>query len=106
MSKAYGTMVSEARALELLEVEVADAVMQSGVDPELYECALNRIRYRFDQTVPVKPKRHKGKYISDYYTCGNCGSGVTINDNYCWNCGFAIGWDSIRCLTGKDDANG
>lgn len=52
----------------------------------------------------AKPKFHKGKYGKQYdsYTCGHCGHQVKdINDNYCWNCGYRILWDSIRCLTDK-----
>lgn len=52
----------------------------------------------------ARPKFHKGKYGKQYdsYTCGHCGHQVKdINDNYCWNCGYRILWDSIRCLTDK-----
>lgn len=87
-----GTMISEHDALELLEVEVADAVTQCGVDADKYECALNRIRYRFRQCVPVKPKKHKGKYRADFFTCGKCAASLPeAGWNYCPNCGYAIG---------------
>lgn len=51
----------------------------------------------------VKPKFHKGKHKADWYTCGNCGHELLdgVRDNYCWNCGYRIKWDGIRCLTGK-----
>ena len=54
--------------------------------------------------IGAKPKSHKGKYGKQYdsYTCGHCGHQLKdINDNYCWNCGYRILWDSIRCLTDK-----
>lgn len=47
----------------------------------------------------AKPKRHKGKYINDFYTCGNCGSGVAVEHNFCSGCGFRVLWDNPRCLT-------
>lgn len=98
----YGTMMSEDKTLELLEVEVADAVSQCGVDAEDYSRAVNRIKYRFDQCRPVKPKFHKGQYGKKYdsYTCGNCGHTVEVINNYCSNCGYGVKWDNPRCLTG------
>jgi len=51
-----------------------------------------------------KPKYHKGHYGKryEYWTCGNCGARTkdTVLDNYCWNCGYRIIWDSCRCMTG------
>ena len=38
--------------------------------------------------------------LEDYYTCGNCGKRVEIQDNYCSGCGFMIRWNGCRCLTG------
>lgn len=61
---------------------------------------------RYDRiTQGVKPKFHKGKHIKDWYTCGNCGKELFdgVRDNYCWNCGYAIKWDSCRCLTDRGD---
>ena len=50
-----------------------------------------------------KPKFHKGrcgkKY--DYYTCGQCGAGIEIIDDYCYKCGYRVLWDNLRCLTGS-----
>lgn len=103
MSNTHGCMMSEDDALELLETNVPDALLESTIQisADEYERALNRIRFRFDQCKPVKPKRHKGKYVKDFYTCGNCAHSVPeIGWNYCPNCGCAIGWDSTRCLTG------
>lgn len=65
----------------------------------------NRLEYIKDMHNGVKPKFHKGQYGKkyDHYTCGNCASVIQITDNYCWNCGYAVLWDSCRCLTGKDE---
>ena len=61
---------------------------------------INRLEYHRNQAVGVKPRYHKGQVMKDYYTCGNCGYRVVINDNYCPNCGYMIKWDTCRCLTG------
>lgn len=61
---------------------------------------INRLEYHRRQAEGVKPKWHMGDSIKDYYTCGNCGFGVVVNNNYCPNCGYMIKWDSCRCLTG------
>lgn len=92
MSETFGCMMGEKDALALLEVDVADAVSQCGISADDYERALNRVRYRFAQCVPVKPKRHKGRYCKDFYTCGNCAFSVPeAGWKYCPNCGFMIG---------------
>ena len=92
-SNGYGIMCGEEDALTFL---------YSLPVSEKRDRTIERVRYRFDQTKPVKPKFHKGhcgkKY--DSYTCGHCGHGITVINNYCPNCGFVIGWDSTRCLTG------
>lgn len=62
-------------------------------DSEKKECAINRMKYERDKTIPVKPKFHKGVYGKKYdsYTCGNCGAGLLeAHWKYCPNCGFAI----------------
>lgn len=61
---------------------------------------INRLEYHRKQAEGVKPKRNKGMYISDYYTCANCGRRIDINDNYCAGCGYCIRWNTCRCLTG------
>lgn len=61
---------------------------------------INRLEYHRNQAEGIKPKWHRGEVLKDYYTCGNCGFKVIVNDNYCPNCGFMIKWDSRRCLTG------
>ena len=64
------------------------------------ELVINRLKYHGNQAEGVKPKWHKGQNIRDYYTCGNCGRTVRIEDNFCAGCGYRIKWDSVRCLTG------
>ena len=97
-------MISEADTMELLETHVADAVQECGVDVEEYEYALNRVRYRFAQCVPVAPKFHKGKYGKQYdsYSCGNCGYTVGVPDKYCPNCGYMIDWRRCYEQVAKD----
>jgi hypothetical protein len=64
------------------------------------ERVINRLEYHRNQAIGVKPRYHKGQSIKDYYTCGNCGKRVEIQQDFCWGCGYRIKWDSIRCLTG------
>jgi len=95
MSKNYGMMMSYKDAISWVE-SLPDDGKKSQV--------LNRMRYEKDKSDPVKPKFFKGKYVRDWYVCGNCGGRkVDVNDNFCPNCGFAIGWDSTRCLTGNKE---
>ena len=61
---------------------------------------INRLEYHRNQAEGVKPKWHRGESIKDYYTCGNCGRTVRVEDNFCAGCGYRIKWDSCRCLTG------
>ena len=90
--KSYGTMTTMDKAIEWAEQQ-----------PESDErsAVLNRMRYERDKTRPVKPKFHKGQYGKqyDHYTCGQCGHLIAIINNFCPNCGYAIGWDTVRCLT-------
>lgn len=103
MSKTYGMMDSYDNCIAWVEaLEVPDKDYKQRV--------LNRMRYERDKQIPVKPKFHKGHYGKkfDYYTCGKCGVTMKdgVGDNYCWNCGFRIGWDSTRCLTGLKENDG
>lgn len=61
---------------------------------------INRLEYHRKHATGKKPKYHDGESIKYYYTCGECGHPLSITDNYCSNCGCAIQWDAIRCLTG------
>ena len=64
------------------------------------ELVINRLDYHRRQAIGERPKYHRQDGLKDYYTCRNCGKPVTINDNFCANCGYFIKWDSVRCLTG------
>lgn len=82
------------------EDAIAWVESQETTDEDRKRRVLNRMRYERDQNIPVKPKYHKGKSISDWYTCGNCGHGIReVTDNFCSNCGYEIKWDNPRCLT-------
>ena len=95
MSKNYGMMMSYKDAISWVE---------SLPDDEKKSQVLNRMRYEKDKSDPVKPKFFKGKYVRDWYVCGNCGGRkVDVNDNFCPGCGCAIWWDSTRCLTGNKE---
>ena len=82
-------MVGEDDALDfLMRVEVPS-------DDEYMMCrVVKRVKYRFDQCVPVPPRFRKGKYGKKYdaHTCGHCGYTLEAGYKYCPNCGFAIGW--------------
>lgn len=59
-----------------------------------------KAQHLLDRESGSKPKFNKGKHISDFYKCGNCGCRLhDIIDNWCWNCGYKILWDNPRCLT-------
>ena len=80
-------MVGERDALNfLLNVQVQPQ------DEEMMCRVAKRVKYRFDQTVPVKPRFRKGIYGKKYdrYTCGHCGYGLEAGWDYCPNCGYAI----------------
>ena len=65
---------------------------------------INRMKYVRDKDTGVKPKFIRGVYGHkyDYWKCGHCGKEFhdRVTDNFCWNCGYRILWDSARCLTG------
>ena len=83
---------------------------------ERYEKEINnaklsvpRAEKSFRAEIGKKPKYHKGVHGKQYdsYTCGQCGKAVSygVMQNYCWNCGYQILWDSPRCLTKYEDEN-
>lgn len=110
MSKSFGTMMRGEDALKLLEqicCEIDIKQHEKGFG-ELIDRMKNRFAYHIEQAEPVKLKYHKGKYGSKYdsWTCSNCGCEISygVAQNYCWNCGHRLEWDSTRCLTGfRDD---
>ena len=81
---------------------IDDAIryIRENCQDEHADLIINRLEYHRNQAEGVKPKYWPGQVLKDYYTCRNCGHRVSINDNYCPNCGYAIKWDSCRCLTG------
>ena len=64
------------------------------------EQVINRLKYHRRQAIGKKPRYHKGHSINSYYTCGNCGKMLEIQDDFCGKCGYRVKWDSTRCLTG------
>ena len=102
MGKSYGPCVSKEKCIEIIAQKVR-AYIPADMRDE-YERAVNRLRYEFAKTDAVKPILYKGQRKQyDYWKCGNCGTGIgQIVANYCPNCGFAIKWDGIRCLTGTE----
>ena len=99
MSEPIGTCCGIDEAIKYL----AEAQPRHKGDEMPYRI-INRLKYIRAKEVGVKPKLNKGKYCKDWYTCGHCGAGMkdSVNDNFCWNCGYRILWDSTRCLTGRE----
>jgi len=81
-------------------IDEAIRLIRENFAGEWTESVINRLDYHRRQAEGVKPKWHRGQSIKDYYTCGNCGRTVRIEDNFCSGCGYRILWDSVRCLTG------
>lgn len=111
MSKSYGTMMSGKDALELLDQicsKIDLSKHEKGFEESLVRMR-NRLTYHVDQASPVKLKYHKGMYGRKYdsWTCSNCGCGISyeVIQNYCWNCGHRLDWDSPRCLTGLHESD-
>lgn len=107
MGKSFGPMVSEDEAMGLLNQicgEIDIHKKENGFGEKLGRMK-NLFAYLADQAKPVSLKYHKGKYGRkyDYWTCRNCGCEIThgVVQNFCWNCGHRLAWDSPRCLTGE-----
>ena len=97
MSESIGTCCGIDQAIEYLK----DCQPRHKGD-DMPERIMNRLRHVRNKDFGVRPKFHKGQYSHkyDYWTCGNCGTtGITVNHNYCWNCGYRVLWESTRCLT-------
>ena len=78
---------------------IQDADLMHGI-PEA-NLIINRLAYHRNQAEGLKPKYYKADTVlHSYYTCRNCGHRLDIINNFCPNCGYAIKWDSCRCLTG------
>lgn len=55
------------------------------------DLVVNRMMYEFEKDMGATAKKHKGKYMADFYTCGNCGASVNEPHwKYCPNCGYRI----------------
>ena len=78
--------------------------MNEAIEDIKNELSAPRIEKALQAEYGFKPKWHEGHYGKkyDYYTCGQCGATVKygVGENYCYNCGYRIVWDSPRCLTG------
>lgn len=76
----------------MIEIKIDSAAREGGLTEA------QRV-YAIRQMEGTKLKRHKGKYIDDYFTCGNCGTTADVIYDYCFRCGFRLLWDNPRCLT-------
>ncbi len=86
MNADFGPMVGCETAITWVE-------NLKGVDNNIKERVIRRMKYEFVKDIPVAPKFHKGKYGKkyDYMTCGQCGFGLSVINKYCPNCGYAVG---------------
>lgn len=96
-SRLCGMMEPLEDALEFFELYLPDSMPEDIKTEEFcddYQRALNRLKYESLKHLPIKPKTVKAiaRGRSDFYSCGNCGSVVTVNDNYCPACGTEIKW--------------
>lgn len=107
--KDFGTMIGGKDALNALDrfEAMIDFTHEKDLH-ELFDRMRNRFVYQIFQAEPLKPRFYKGKFGEKYdrYTCSGCGCELThdVGQNYCWNCGHKVAWESPRCLTGKADA--
>ena len=86
----YGECVSSEEAIEIFQARMPE----NRKDAEKYQRAINRFIYLAERLQPVKPKFHKGQYGKKYdsYTCGSCGTTLSIIHKWCYNCGCAVDW--------------
>lgn len=100
-SRLCGMMKPLEDALEFFELYLPDSLPEDIKTEEFcddYQRALNRLKHESLKHLPIKPKLVKLKRF-DCHSCGKCGRGLDVNDNYCPACGTKIKWDPIRCLT-------
>ena len=85
-----GRCVSAEEALEIFRARMPE----TGEERERYQCAINRMIYCAERIRPVKPKFHKGQCGKKYdsYTCGSCGTTLSVIHKWCYNCGCAVDW--------------
>ena len=89
MSKGYGRMIGFKDAVAWVENMAVPEHCQ-----ETKQWVLNRLRYQYDQTIPVKVKLDKGRFMS--YYCGNCRHGVDCVDKFCSGCGFPLDFKEVH----------
>lgn len=89
MSKDYGRMVTFKDAIAWVEHMLVPEPCQ-----ETKQWVLSRLRYQYDQTIPVKVNLDKGRFMA--YCCGNCRRGVECVDKFCSGCGFALDWKDVN----------
>lgn len=75
-------------------------------DLTINEKVNNQVAWALARQVPKEPKRMRGKYIHDWYICGNCGGPkLEITDHYCRNCGQRITDASMGERKTKEEQN-
>lgn len=61
------------------------------IELSVNETVNNQAMWALERQVPKEPKHMKGKYIHDWFVCGNCGGPkLDITWHYCPNCGQRI----------------
>lgn len=97
---SYGLMMGgqdAVRCLEMYQDNFPDEIKTEEFCDE-YERVLNRVRYEVDRSVPVTPKKQEAKVKSygTFYSCGECGANMAVYQKFCWKCGRAINWRSVK----------
>lgn len=85
MSRNQGFMMSYDKAIEWLEA------IKVGDDQDYNKArVLARMKYERNRLRPITANRLHTETFGDICTCGNCGNGVGIMDEYCRKCGRRI----------------
>ena len=97
------TCIGGTAAIEFME-GVLDLVPEEHKTFEfctMFERSMNRFRYEVEEGIGMRPRRTKAKYsrYKEFYNCSKCGSCISVEHNYCSNCGTAAKWVNPRCLT-------